>query len=85
LEIECLPGDLIASIEVDVSSLTEVNAVISVADLTIPSGITVLSELESMIAKIEPPRLTTEEEEAEAAAVSAEPEVLTASKREQEE
>jgi large subunit ribosomal protein L25 len=83
VEIECLPANLISSIEVDVSSLAEFNDTIIVADLTLPETITVLSDPESMVVKIEPPRVAAEEvEEEEAAVVSAEPEVLTASKRE---
>lgn len=85
IEIECLPGELISSVQVDVSSLTEFNDTITVADLRLPDTITILSDPESMVAKVEPPRVTAEEEAEEAGAmVSAEPEVLTASKREAE-
>ena len=86
IEIECLPGDLINAIEVDISSLVEFNDSLSVADLRVPETITVLSDPDSMVVKIEAPR-TAEEVEAlvEAPAGAAEPEVLTASKREGEE
>lgn len=84
VEIECLPGDLIASIEVDVSSLTGLNDSLTVADLRAPETITILSDPDSMIVKIEPPRLA-EEEAVEEVEVSAEPEVLTAARREEEE
>jgi large subunit ribosomal protein L25 len=75
VEIECLPADLIASIEISVEGLAEYNDTITVADLVVPDNITVLSDPDSVVAKIEPPRLE-EELEAEAEAVSAEPEVL---------
>ena len=88
LDIECLPGDLIASIEVNVEGLTQFNDSISVADLTVPDTITVLSDSESLVAKIEPPRLeeeAVEEEEEEMEEVGAEPEVLTEAKDKSEE
>jgi large subunit ribosomal protein L25 len=88
LEIECLPSDLIAAIEVNLESLVEYNDTIIVADLTVPDTITVLSDPESLVAKVEPPRLVEEEEEVEEeeVPVSAEPEVITEAKeREAEE
>lgn len=83
IEIECLPADLISSIEVSVETLKELNDTIIVADLVVPDNITILSEPESMVAKVEPPRLITEEDEEEGSG-SAEPEVLTGSRREEE-
>lgn len=62
IEVECLPGDLPESIEVDVSGLTEVDAQITVADLNVDrKKVEVLSHGELVIAMIEAPR--TEEEE----------------------
>jgi len=89
VEIECLPSDLISAIEVNIEGLLEYNDSISVSDLIIPSSITVLSDPDSMVVKVEPPRLE-EEVEAEGLVegleeVSAEPEVLTAAKEEDEE
>jgi large subunit ribosomal protein L25 len=85
IEVECLPGDLVNSIEVDISSLAELNASISVADLQVPETLTILSDPDSMVVRIEAPR-TAEEVEAleEAPAGSVEPEVLRA-KREDDE
>ncbi len=86
LEVECLPSDLISSVEVNIDGLTELNDTISVSELTVPKSITILSDPESMVIKIEPPRLIEEEEEEEEEVlgeVSAEPEVITA--REEEE
>lgn len=89
IEIECLPSDLISAIEVNVEGLVEYNDSISVSDLIIPSSITVLSDPDSMVVKVEPPRLEEEVEEEELEEgleeVSAEPEVLTAAKEEDEE
>ncbi|RME74415.1 MAG: 50S ribosomal protein L25 [Chloroflexi bacterium] len=86
VEIECLPKDLINSIEVDLSSLTHYNDTITVADLQVPDTITILSEPESVLAKVEPPRVgEVAEEGEEEAPAPGEPEVLTASKKEAEE
>ncbi len=89
LDIECLPGDLVSEIVVNVEGLTELNDSIIVADLQVPDTITVLSEPESMVAKVEPPRLAEtldalDEEEMEEG-VSAEPEVITEAKEDDEE
>lgn len=85
LEIECLPKDLISAIEVNVEELVEYNDTIIVADLKVPSSVTILSEPDSMVVKIEPPRLEEEVEavEEEAVEVVAEPEVLTEAKAEE--
>jgi large subunit ribosomal protein L25 len=85
LEIECLPSDLVNSIEVDISGLANLNDTITVADLKVPETITVLSDPDSMVVKIEAPRTAESLEalEAEMAAPSAEPERV--GKREAEE
>lgn len=85
VEIECLPADLIAAIEVDVEGLTEIDAMLTVADLKVPSTITILSDPESMVAKIEAPSVAAEALEAEEAPASAEPEVITGTKEKKEE
>ena len=80
LDIECLPGDLVSEILVNIEGLEELNDSILVSDLQVPDTITVLSDPDSMVIKIEPPRLIEtlealddegEEED------SAEPEVIT--------
>lgn len=85
LEIECLPSDLVSSIEVSLENLKEFNDSIIVADLVVPDTLTILSDPSSMVAKIEAPR---KEEELEAAEgeieASAEPEVITEARDEEE-
>lgn len=66
LEIRCLPGDLVAEFEVDLSVLTTFEDVIKVADITVPSAIEVLNDPEETIALVKAP-LTEEELEAELA------------------
>lgn len=83
VEIECLPADLISAIEVNIEGLTELDSMLTVADLVVPNSIAILSDPESMVAKVEPPRL--EEALEEEAPVGAEPEVLTGAKEKKEE
>jgi large subunit ribosomal protein L25 len=87
LEIECLPSDLISAILVNIAGLTEHNDTIIVSDLKIPDSVAILSDLDSMVVKIEPPRKVEEEEEAleaEGMAETVEPEVITEASNEDE-
>ncbi len=63
LEIEALPADLPESIEVDISILDDFEKTIHVSDLVIPSGVTLLTDTEELVTKVEAPR--SEEEMAE--------------------
>ena len=56
LEVECLPTALVSEIKVDISKLKTFEDSITVADLSIPEGIKVLTEPDEMIALVEPPR-----------------------------
>ncbi|MGQ9626933.1 MAG: 50S ribosomal protein L25 [Anaerolineae bacterium] len=51
VEIECLPGDLIHSIEVDLSALKKQDDVIYVRDLKVPPNITILTDGRELVAK----------------------------------
>lgn len=86
LEIECLPADLIASIEVNVDGLLELNDSIMVSDLQVPGNITVLSDPDSMVVKIEAPRKAEDLEalDEEVGLGGAEPEVITESRADDE-
>ena len=55
LEVEGLPGDLPAVIEADISAL-EVGDKLTVADLKVPSGVTLMSSEEDILASIILPR-----------------------------
>ena len=61
LEIRCLPGDLIHEVTVSVESLVDFNASVHVADIKVPGKITVITDPETTVATVTPPR----EEEAE--------------------
>lgn len=56
VEVEGLPKDLIDSIEVDASTLAEDGDKLHVSDLTVPKGITVLTDPETVIASVETPK-----------------------------
>jgi large subunit ribosomal protein L25 len=70
IEVECLPGDLVDAIEVDLSELTEVGQAVLVEDLAVPSGISILTDPAEVIARLVPleevelerPELELEEE-----------------------
>jgi len=78
VEVECLPADLPASIEVDVSSLVNFNDSLTVSLLQVPPEVTILSDPDTMMARIEAPRIVEEEEEIveEEEEVLEEPEVV---------
>lgn len=69
VEIEALPKDLIDEIVVDPSELTEIGDKLTVADLKVPSTVTILTESEHAIATVEETKaqMSEEAEEAEAA------------------
>jgi large subunit ribosomal protein L25 len=89
LEVECLPGDLIDSIEIDVSTLVELDQGIYVRDLDLPESIDVLTDPEEMIARVvrleERALLEEEEVEEDLFAEMPEVEVITEAKEEGEE
>jgi large subunit ribosomal protein L25 len=65
VEIECLPTDIMQSIEVDVSALDDVSDALYVRDLTVPQGIEVLTPGDEMIARLQQVYEEEEEEEEE--------------------
>jgi large subunit ribosomal protein L25 len=69
IEVEALPAELPEKIEVNVEHLANINDQITVADLQIPEGVTVLTEAEQVVAKIA--ELVTKEAQEQAAAEAA--------------
>ncbi len=84
IEIECLPGDLIDSVSIDVSKLEKVGDVIRVSDLKVPAAVKLLADSEATVARVS--HLAGEEVEAAPGAegVVAEPEVIKKGKAEEE-
>jgi large subunit ribosomal protein L25 len=54
VEVECLPGDLVDAIAVDLADLLEIDDSIHVRDLAIPSGIDVLTDPDELIVRVAP-------------------------------
>jgi large subunit ribosomal protein L25 len=85
IAIECLPGNIPESIEVDVSELM-INQGIRVRDLTTDGKWMPISEGDTMLAHVVPPKAAEEVPAAEAApAAPVEPEVIKKGKTEKEE
>ena len=71
VKVECLPSDLPSQISVDVSILTELDQAISLSDITLPKGVTLLhADNDEQIVKIAPHRVQAVEEPAAGAAVA---------------
>ncbi len=62
IDIEALPKDLIDEIRVNAEGLVEIGDKLTVADLPVPEGVTILTEIEHTIAVVEEPRAHVEEE-----------------------
>lgn len=63
VEVECLPGDLISEIKIDISGLDDFEKNIKVEDIVVPAGIEILDDPEEVVAFVQEPR---SEEELEA-------------------
>jgi large subunit ribosomal protein L25 len=67
LHIQCLPQDVPASIEADISGLG-INESLKVSDLHVPASLTLLTPPEETVVSVVPPQVLKVEEEIEAAA-----------------
>jgi large subunit ribosomal protein L25 len=70
VSIRCLPTNLPSHLEVDVSGLTELEQSLHVSDVPVPEGVEILADAETMVVRVETPRIAEEiaaEEEAAAA------------------
>jgi large subunit ribosomal protein L25 len=84
LEVECLPGDLMDAIRVDVSTLDKIDAQITVKDLKVSEGIKILADPDDMVVRVTPAREEKVEEVVPAPEVAAEVEVIEKGKKEEE-
>jgi len=71
IEVECLPTDLIAHLDIDISVLKELHDSIKVGDLKLPASVHILSDLDTDIA------IVAEQQEEEVAPVAAPVEAAT--------
>jgi large subunit ribosomal protein L25 len=86
VEVECLPGDLVESIDVDVSGL-QLGDTMMVEDLEVDPSLSVLTSGDVAVASVAAPQIEEEPEEEEAEAMAegaAEPEVIGEEKSEEE-
>lgn len=65
IEVECLPTELISSIEVDVSVLETLEDNILVSDLPVPDTVTIMADPDDVVASVVPTRVEEEEVEVE--------------------
>ncbi len=74
IEVQCLPGDLVDHIDVDLSKLDNFGDAVRVADLALPSGMAATSEPDEIVVNVIEPRKEEEKpkEEAEEEAATAE-------------
>jgi large subunit ribosomal protein L25 len=86
VDIEALPDDLIAEIEVDASLILSADEAIYVSDLVVPDGVTILADPETAVARFQYAQLEVEEEEEEEFEATADDvEIIDKGKEEEEE
>jgi len=81
LNVEAKPAELPETVEWDVSAM-QIGDTLHVGDISVPAGITLLDDPETIVASVQTPRLEVEEEVTEEAA---EPEVIGAKPEAEEE
>ncbi len=52
LEVECLASDIVDNVDVDISSITEIDGTLHAHDVKLPQGFTLLTDAEEPIAKV---------------------------------
>jgi large subunit ribosomal protein L25 len=84
VEIECLPSDLVAEIEIDLAAIKTPDDIIYVKDIVAPKGVEILTDEELVVARFEFAAAEEEEvvEEGEGAADAVE--VIAKGKKEEE-
>ena len=83
VNISCLPDDLVAEIEVDISSITSAHDLVHVSNIVAPKGVTILDDGEILVARYEAERIATEGEDEEGMGIfSPEVEVISRAKDE---
>ena len=71
LEIESLPTNIPDAVTLDISSLTELNSQLAVADITLPPKVTLVSAASEPVVTIKPPRIEAPEPETPTTALEA--------------
>lgn len=65
IQVECLPGDLVSEIEFDVSHLTTPDDIVYVHEISLPEGLTLMTDPEATVTSFDYFREEEEEEEEE--------------------
>jgi large subunit ribosomal protein L25 len=85
VQIECLPGDLIDSIRLDISGLDKIDAHYAVKDLSVSAGVQILADPDETVVRVTPVREEkVEEVVVPTAEAAAEVEVIEKGKKEEE-
>ena len=66
VHVEALPNKLVKEIEVDIAKLETFDDSLTIADITAPEGVEFLTDKETVIATVQPPRTEEEMEELDA-------------------
>lgn len=61
IEVECLPDNIPANIEIDISKLENFEDSVSVGDIKYPKGVTPIAAIDSVVVKINAPKTVTAE------------------------
>ncbi len=88
VEIECLPADLVSALQLDISALQTLDDVLLVQDISVPEGITILTDGKDEVARLTFAAREEEVEEEEELLVEIAPdevEVIARGKVEEEE
>jgi large subunit ribosomal protein L25 len=85
LSIEAVPADLIDTVQVDISGLTAIGDAIHVRDLNINPNIIVINDPDDLVVRINPLREIVEEAPTTEGGTTAEPEVISRGKADEEE
>jgi large subunit ribosomal protein L25 len=72
IRVRALPDQLPQQVELPLERLVDFDAVLKVGDLSLPAGVTVLTDADEVIAKVAQPRVEAEPEVVEAEAPAAE-------------
>jgi large subunit ribosomal protein L25 len=73
LQVSCLPGDMVESLDVDVSAL-DIGGAVHAKDVVLPKGIRLLGDGEETVAVVAAPAAVAEKVEAEGEVAEAKPE-----------
>ena len=84
IEVECLPGDLVDAIKVDLAELMEIDQALYVRDLAVPAGMEILTDEDEMIVRVAPMREEEEIVEEVEVPEAEEVEVITEARAEEE-